>query len=427
MSADPSIQSLVVMCRRLDELHGGAALRNWQNVQGLARLGPVDVVSVGPEDHPSSVPGVRHFEGFSRVADDRIGSMSRKSWVLSGHAHPMLNTHYRPRIGEWIRRRMSEVDYDLVVVEELPLARYLEDVAGRARFTVFDAHNVESALYRDIGASASQQGRGFDRWRRGFLDRRLAAAERWYAGRCDRVWTCSELDRNGFNGLLEGRVPVDVIPNSIDVSRYSQPDRVPESGDWSNLPLTLVYLGSYNYRPNEEAALTLIQGVLPILARDGVEARLLLIGAGATDAMKRAASGDSRVRITGKVDSVMPFLREPCLVTLPLTLGSGTRLKILEAFAASRPVISSAKGVEGIDALDGRHLLIRETAEEFARAAVSLWTDSGLRARLCGNALALVEEHYSIDSAAGLIRNSLSAAGLIPATREGAPESLMTL
>lgn len=413
MSLQKSIQSLVVMCRRLDLLHGGASLRNWQNVQGLAKLGPVDVISIGPSDQPQSVPGVRHYQSFSResfrAARSPFDRLLRKRWIVSATAHPMLETHYDAVVTEWIQQRIRQYTYDLVVVEELALARYVTGLKPMVGATIFDAHNVESALHEEIGASHGKQADIgiLDRWKSSLLDRRLMTAERGYGKEFDRIWACSSVDQSGFNDLLDGAVPVDVIPNSIDVPGYGLADQGEPTKNWSDQELTITYLGSYSYFPNEQAALLLINEVLPLLREQGISAKILLIGANPTESMKAAAGASEDVVITGKVDSILPFMKQPCVIVLPLRLGSGTRLKILEAFACSRPVISTAKGVEGIEAADGVHLLVRETAAEMASAAIEIWKNRDLRETLCRNALELVSDRYSLQSAERLIKESV--------------------
>jgi glycosyltransferase involved in cell wall biosynthesis len=228
--------------------------------------------------------------------------------------------------------------------------------------------------------------------------------------RAGRVWVCSEEDKQGFAELTENNVPIDVVPNAIDTAFYDQPDRKHEAEDWSSEPLTMTYLGAYSYYPNEQAAIELIQDVLPLVQSRGIPARLQLIGANPTSAMKAAAADRKDIEITGPVESVLPYLKERCIMVLPLRLGGGTRLKILEAFAASRPVISTAKGAEGIRAIDGTHLLIRETPGEIADAVIALWNDAPSRGRLCAAGLKLVNESYSQQSTNSLIRQSLHEA-----------------
>ena len=405
MNPSREISSLVVMCRRLDRPHGGAALRNQQNVRALATLGPVDVISVGPADPLAvAVPGVRHYEHVPRGESSLASRLWSKRWLVEATAHPMVAALHQPNAIAAIERRLQAASYDVAVVEELALAAFLPQLQHVARVTVFDAHNVESALSGEMAAS---QDAG---WKRRLMDRRLAQAEKYFALRANRIWTCSEQDRRGFAGLTNDAAPIDVVPNAIDVDSYAQPDREHEADDWSAEPLTMTYLGAYSYYPNEQAALELIKEVLPLVQSRGFRARLRLIGANPTPAMKAAAAGRDDVEITGPVESVLPYLKQACLIVLPLRLGGGTRLKILEAFAASRPVISTAKGAEGIEARDGEHLIIRESAADIAGAAISLWNDRHLRTKLCGNALRLVNEAYSLQSTAARIRASIESA-----------------
>lgn len=407
MPATPEIQSLVVMCRRLDRPHGGAALRNLQNVRGLAKLGPVDVISVGPSEPPAPVEGVRHYEHFARNAGcSGIRRIWNKRWVVAPSAHPMVAGHYQQPVVDSIRSKFGRFSYDVAVVEELHLARYLPDLKFGQCHTIFDAHNLESSLSGELSAS-QQEGGVLGRWRRNLLDRQLVAAERHYASASNRIWACSTVDQEGFGQLIGGSPRVDVIPNSIDVPAYAHVDRCHEADDWRNDPLLLTYLGAYSYYPNEQAALELVGEVLPLLLARGIRAKVQLVGANPTAAMKAAAQGRDDVEITGPVDSVAPYLKQRCLMVLPIRLGGGTRLKILEAFAANRPVISTAKGVEGIEAEDGRHLLVRESAEDIAEAAVRLWQDRNLRAGLCSNAHQLVTASYSFESTGHLIRESV--------------------
>ena len=395
------------MCRRLDRPHGGAALRNLQNVRGLAKLGPVDVITVGPSESATPVDGVRHYEHIRRETGvSGIQRLWGKRWLFDPSAHPMVSKLYQDSVVRLIAGKFQNTSYDVAVVEELGLARYLADLKRGLCQTIFDAHNLESSLSGEM--AASQNGIGLmGKWKRGLLDRQLSVAEQHYASASNRVWACSTVDKEGFENLI-GRSPkVDVIPNSIDVPAYAQADRCHEADDWQDEPLRLTYLGAYSYYPNEQAALELIREVLPLLNERGIRARVQLVGANPTAAMKTAAQGRDDVEITGPVDSVLPYLKQRCLMVLPLRLGGGTRLKILEAFAANRPVISTAKGVEGIDAQDGKHLLIRESAADIAEAAVQLWRGNGLRAALCQNAHQLVTDLYSFESTGDLIRESV--------------------
>jgi glycosyltransferase involved in cell wall biosynthesis len=173
----------------------------------------------------------------------------------------------------------------------------------------------------------------------------------------------------------------------------------------------MVYPGSFAYPPNAAAAIRLMTDVLGAVRTRGFEARVVLVGREPGAALLAAAARDRDVHVTGAVESVLPYLEQPCVVTLPIDGGSGTRLKILEAFAIGRPVVSTVKGAEGIDAVDGVHLLIRHDARAIADAVIQTWHRRDLRAQLCANALDLVRQRYSWSAATEAIAACLGAPG----------------
>jgi polysaccharide biosynthesis protein PslH len=246
------------------------------------------------------------------------------------------------------------------------------------------------------------------------LHRRMVAAERRIVMGADVVWACSEHDARQLERVHGRRTRMTVVPNGVDVDSYRRAGALPPGADWSRLPITLLYPGLFNYLPNEDAATRLIRDVLPAVRAHGRSVRLVLVGRNPTPSLLAAARQDAGVEVTGTVESVVPYLEQACVVTLPIAIASGTRLKILEAFAVGRPVVSSAKGAEGIEALDGEHLLIRETPESMAAAVIDLWNRPVLRTTLCQNALELVRTRYSWSIAARRIAQSLDPSLAVP-------------
>jgi glycosyltransferase involved in cell wall biosynthesis len=172
----------------------------------------------------------------------------------------------------------------------------------------------------------------------------------------------------------------------------------------------MLYPGLFTYQPNEQAALRLIREVLPAVRARGVAANVVLLGRDPTPTLYEAARQTPGVELTGAVQSVLPYLERPCIVTLPIAVGSGTRLKLLEAFAVGRPVVSTSKGAEGLAVVDGDHLLIREDVQTMAEAVIDLWHQAQWRLDLCERALSLVRSRYSWSVAAEQIAQSLGVA-----------------
>jgi glycosyltransferase involved in cell wall biosynthesis len=160
----------------------------------------------------------------------------------------------------------------------------------------------------------------------------------------------------------------------------------------------LIYPAVYGWKPNVVAALFLIQEFFPRLAGASPDCQLLIAGARPTLEMITAAEGEPRIVITGSVPDMRPYLAAVSAMIVPLFQGGGTRFKILEAFAANLPVISTAKGAEGLAVRDGTHLLIAETADEFVQAVHRLWNDERLARELAANGLELVQQSYSFEA-----------------------------
>ena len=405
--------SLVITCQRPFPPAGGAALRNWQNINGLTSRGPVDVLSVGVEEGASSLPGVREWKTFSwrQLLDGQSVSelLKRRLWPIRPGVHPAVDLFRQGLVRDWLRSRLSEFSYDVAVIEELFLAGYAPVLQSAGCRVVYDAHNVESALHADL-TSDQKEGKvnGKERLLARLRQDRIKKEEESIVRKADYVWTCSESDQEGVATLYGRSDGVSVVPNGVNFKAYGAADSVESGADWSRYPLTVVFAGAYAYHPNAKAAKLLINEVYPRLRERVPESRLVLVGRNPSKEMIAASLAEDGIEVTGEVPDVLPYLSQPCVVAVPLELGGGTRLKILEAFAVGRPVVSSQKGAEGIEASDGQHLMLREEPEELVDAIVQLWNDSGLRGRMVASALDLVRETYSWESAAKRIKASLN-------------------
>jgi len=152
------------------------------------------------------------------------------------------------------------------------------------------------------------------------------------------------------------------------------------------------------HSPMDTAARWILEEVLPILRRTHPDLHFYIVG---KDSDKQFGHlGDPRVTVTGTLPSVLPYLCNIDVALVPLHFESGTRFKILEAGACGIPLVSTTLGAEGLPAIDGRHLLIADTANEFASAIIRLLNDRQLAMTLATNCRELVEQQFSIDSLA---------------------------
>jgi len=135
--------------------------------------------------------------------------------------------------------------------------------------------------------------------------------------------------------------------------------------------------------------------------------RLLLVGSNPTEKMREAAEKDPNIIVTGEVEDVRPYLAAASVMVVPLYKGGGTRFKILEAFAAGCPVVSTTKGAEGLNSEDGVHLLLRDDVEGLTEGIIKIWSDASLRERLVHNGYDLVQSNYSWDAVSHNVKLAL--------------------
>nr|UXE46191.1 hypothetical protein Hi04_10k_c5981_00010 [uncultured bacterium] len=181
-----------------------------------------------------------------------------------------------------------------------------------------------------------------------------------------------------------------MVPNCADSS-------APPLKEAGNSAPVILFIGQMDYPPNIDAARWLITEIFPRVRTEYASARLLLVG-GASEPAKLGLKGEG-VEYVGGVDDVTPFYRQADVVAAPLRAGGGTRLKILEAMARGRPVVSTTLGAEGLDAIDGRHLVIADTPDEIAAGILSLFRDGDRRASICAEARSMVVARFNWDNA----------------------------
>jgi glycosyltransferase involved in cell wall biosynthesis len=185
--------------------------------------------------------------------------------------------------------------------------------------------------------------------------------------------------------------PVHVVDNGVDLDSFSP------AGSYEQL--SLLYLGSLDWRPNVDAIEHLVQEVWPLIRQACPAARLEVVGRRASAGLRALLAGADGVMLHSDVADVRPMLAQSILV-VPLRIGGGTRIKILEAMGMARPVVSSRIGAEGLELQDGRHLLLADDAAAFADRTVQLLNDAAGAQRIGRAARERVEQRYGWDRSA---------------------------
>ena len=202
----------------------------------------------------------------------------------------------------------------------------------------------------------------------------------------DHVIVTSEEDALHLRRRCPG-LELSVVPNGVDTEFYRpRPDQEEDH--------ILVYTGTMNNLANTDAMVHFVRDVLPYIKERVPKVKLYVVGRDPSEPVKRLAEEDSSVVVIGEVEDVRPYIARAGVYVVPLRIGSGTRLKILEALAMEKAVVSTPVGCEGLRVRHGREVLVAEGPRKFASYVVKLMEDKGLRRRLGRNGRRLVEREY---------------------------------
>jgi glycosyltransferase involved in cell wall biosynthesis len=360
-------------------LNNGSKLRIYNLLRGLARHHQVTLLTfVDQRDTDPGVPELRSlchqiqaipwkpYNPHSQQA--RLGFLSLKP-------RSVVDTYSQEMEG-LIKEELSSGDYDLVIASQWAMASY------GACFQELPAlfEEVEVGLpYQNFADATSL----WHRFRFGLT----WAKQRIYLKRQLRYFRACTVVSEPERALLSGAVPgyqaIEVIPNCISLADY----RDVRGSQQAN---TLIFTGPFRYSANYDAMTWFLREVHPRIQAQVPDVRLIITGDHADLALPPA----DNLTLTGFVDDVRPLIHSASISLVPIRVGGGTRLKILEAMALHTPVVTTSKGAEGLDVQHGENLLIADAPEEFAEAVLRLLGDPILRRRIADKGHQLVRERY---------------------------------
>ena len=277
-----------------------------------------------------------------------------------------------------IDRVFAESDIDIVQAEFCMMGGYAIP-PGVAR--VLDAHNVEYDTCRRMAVHAPT-------WpRRRHYEREYGKLLREELATCrmhDAVFVTSDRDKQILDCDVP-QVPKYVVPNGVDTSYFCPEPESPE-------PYSLVFTGMMGYMPNYDGMLWFLGGVLPLIRQQipGVTMRIV----GSLPPRRLLQHAGPQVTVTGYVEDVRPYVRRSSVYVVPLRMGGGTRLKVLEAMAMQKPVVTTSVGCEGIAVQDGEHVAIADDPRQFADTVVALLRNRAHRERIAQAGHQFVRANY---------------------------------
>jgi polysaccharide biosynthesis protein PslH len=360
----------------------GVKMRNYQLTRQLARRHEVTLLCYAwPEDRDGVEP--LREELPVRIVERGERSRIARRWAQLRSLASVEPFSARLACARDMQQALDELcaseSFDIVQLETSVLCAL--SVPANVK-VVLDSHNIEYEVFQRMGEGETAVARRafnrleYERFRR-------------FEQRCwRRVHGCAVTsDREEpIIRAYAPSTPIAVVPNAVDLDTFAPSAAGVEPG-------TVVFNGTLDYRPNVDAAQHLVEEIWPLVLNRYPKARLTIVGRGQEADLRRLRRPG--VTVTGEVPDVRPYLTRAAIVAVPVRIGGGTRLKVVEGLACGKAIVSTSLGCEGIAVRDREHLLIADDAQAFAVRLLELFTDPGLGQALGAAGRRLAESQYS--------------------------------
>ena len=370
-------------------LDTGAKLRNYHLARVLAERARVTLLAF--TDHEQSLADLENlYEQVIAVRRDPGYTFSK---VLRGALGPtplpVLNYTTEAMKGA-LERILREENFDIVQVESIHLMAYLPIIraARKPPLVVCDWHNIESELMQRYSEREPSLPRRVYARRTARL---MSQFERRAIREFDAHVVVSQRDAERLHNL-DPDARVFLIENGVDTAYYSG-QQVEPAPSQLTLKRRIVFVGSMDYHANVHGVLNFADNVWPRVRDRQPNLVFTIVGRDPTAEVRKLSSIPG-VEVTGTVDDVRPYYRDAVAAIVPLNVGGGSRLKILEAMASGVPVVSTTLGAEGLDVRDGENILIVDTNEKLADAIIKVIVDAEQRNHLILGGRTLVTKRY---------------------------------
>ncbi len=365
-------------------LDTGAKLRNYHLARVLSEKFRMMLLAFAEPERDAS-PLKKVYERIVTVKRDAGYSLGK---VLRGAVGrtplPVLN-YTTDEMKQALAALLNEQEFDLVQIESIHLMAYLPIIraARNHSIVICDWHNVESELMRQYSErETSLVRRAYARR----TARLMNEAEQDALRKFDAHIAVSEEDAERLR-RLNSTVRIFVIENGVEASYYA------DEQNGSGIKDRIVFVGSMDYHANIDAAMNFSRNVWPMLSQKKPELTFTIVGRDPSSAVRELSSIPG-VEVTGSVEDVRPYYRRAIAAVVPLKVGGGSRLKILEAMASAVPVVSTTLGAEGLQVRDGENILLADTDRDFAEKVITLIERQELRTAIVDAGRALIAHRY---------------------------------
>jgi len=304
---------------------------------------------------------------------------------FASHYPYIVTSHYSILYAEKIQETLAKFCPDIVIAEWSPYARYFTDFTGPKK--IINTHNIETRIWERYYKNESNQFKKF--YIKIQLDK-LIKFEEIMLTWADAITAVTDNESDEFRNI-NGNIPVETIDNGVDIEYFKS------KSDSNKLRLEghrLVFTGSMDWRPNQDAVIYFIKEIFPQVKMKIPEIKFYVVGRNPPEHIVRLGD-EHNVFITGTVDDIRPYIEQSDVYVVPLRIGGGSRLKILEAMSMEKIVLSTSIGAEGLEVEEGKNILIADNSNDFASRISSLLNGEMDTEKIILSARELVESRYS--------------------------------
>jgi len=375
-------------------LNSGKRIRTYNLFQRLANRHEIGYLAYGHEESDSAQAlndvGIRPIAVEPQVPEKSgLRFYLRLLTNIFSSLPYIVDSHYSELFSRKMTQCIDEFEPDLVMCEWSPYAIFVRGLESVKKVIV--AHNIESTIWKRYHETETSL---LKKWYIVPQARKVDKFERDAFGWVDGA-TAVSADEAATIGTMAPELPVEVVDNGVDLEYFTgEKDR--------EKPGKLVFVGSMDWRPNQDAVGYFVESIAPLLARDNPSLETTFVGRKPTEEIREYGNLEG-ITVTGTVDDVRPYIDEAAVYVVPLRVGGGSRLKILEALAMGKAVVSTSVGAEGLDLQDGRHLILADEPDSFSEAVSNLLSDEVRRRQLGEEGRKRVEERYGWDAISNVL------------------------
>jgi glycosyltransferase involved in cell wall biosynthesis len=378
---------LIVTTKSPYPLFEGRALRTYNLIKQAALHHEIHLLSF--VQTPEDLEGIEHMRSICKVVEyEKLYFDGAKTQILQDaicelfSRAPLPVVKYRTAgMRAKMRKLMQTHQYDLVHLDMLHLADYM-DLCGNTPVALIE-HNVEHVI---LDRRADNETRPLHRAYLRYQAAKLKSYEGRACQRAQHVVAVSELDAQQLRDLGPG-ARVTSVPNGVD-TEYFRTSQTPRK------PTSLVFVGGFTWFPNLDAITYFCEDILPKLLKTIPDIQLTVIGKQPDTPVAQEIAKHPNVTLAGLVEDIRPDVDAAAAYIVPLRIGGGTRLKILDALSMSKAIISTSVGCEGLDVEDGKTIVIADTPDAFVQAIVKVLADPAWADTIGQQGRQLVESRY---------------------------------